>query len=232
VNIKLIILTVLIGLVGFGGMFAFAWFTKKPAPQPVTAQASKPIEIQPKAVHDSNTPENNIDQAVTADEQTRKAMTEKQLKSLVYEIREKIENYNTKIHDVEQREQRLQTAQDTLKQDIEKLNNLRIELTSIVASYKDEQDKLQKSRVAIAKTEKENLVAIATFYDKMEPESAGKILTNIQQSQNSSSDDAVKILYYMNERTKAKVIASIAQAEPAVSAYFCQKLKQVSEQGK
>ena len=83
---------------------------------------------------------------------------------------------------------------------------------------------------AIAKAEKDNLVSIAATYDKMAPEAAGEILTNMSQAKNSSSDDAVKILHYMTERTKAKVLASIAESkEPAISAYFCQKLKQIIE---
>ena len=87
--------------------------------------------------------------------------------------------------------------------DIEKLNNLRIELASTVAHLKSEQDKLLKSRVEIAKTEKSNLISLAATYDTMDSASAGKILTNLSQAQNNSSDDAVKILHYMGERPKA-----------------------------
>ena len=66
----------------------------------------------------------------------------------------------------------------------------------------------------------------------MDSEAAGKILTNMSQYQNDSddsTDDAVKILYYMTERTKAKVLAVIAETKPTVSAYFCRELKQITE---
>ncbi|MGB8226133.1 MAG: hypothetical protein WCE45_04605, partial [Sedimentisphaerales bacterium] len=122
-----------------------------------------------------------------------------------------------------------QTVQEMLKEDVNELDNLRIELASTVASIKDEQDKLLKSKIKIADIEKNNLVSIAATYDKMDSSQAGKILSNMSQVKNGNADDAVKILYYMSERTKAKVLASIAETEPATSAYFCQKLKQVTE---
>ena len=68
---------------------------------------------------------------------------------------------------------------------------------------------------------------MATAYDKMDSEAASKILTNMTQMQNDSADDAIKILHYMTERTKADVLAAIAEIEPTVAAFFCNKLKQV-----
>jgi hypothetical protein len=166
---------------------------------------------------------------VTVDSAQKKAMTETQLKSLVFEVREKIQEYDDKLRSLEIEEQRLQATHNILKKDIEELGNLQIELVSTVASLKSEQDKLSKSRIEIATNEKNNLISLASAYDKMDATSAGTILTNISQSQNSSSNDAVKILHYMTERTKAKVLASIAEVEPAISAYFCQELKQITE---
>ncbi len=66
----------------------------------------------------------------------------------------------------------------------------------------------------------------------MDATSAGQILTNISEAKNAAADDAVKILYYMSERTKAKVLASIAETEPAISADFCRQLKNLVESGK
>ena len=54
-------------------------------------------------------------------------------------------------------------AQDTLKKDIENLDNLRVELASTVASLKEERDKLLKSRLEIAQAEKTNLTSIAAL---------------------------------------------------------------------
>jgi hypothetical protein len=45
----------------------------------------------------------------------------------------------------------------------------------------------------------------------------------------SSFDDAVKILHYMTERTKAKLLAELATSEPALAAAMCKRLKQIVE---
>jgi len=44
-----------------------------------------------------------------------------------------------------------------------------------------------------------------------------------------SFDDAVKILHYMTERTKAKLLAEMASSEPALAAVLSQRLKQIVE---
>lgn len=225
---KLIIMIAMAGLVSFAGMFAFAWLTK-PAPQDQSPQVKQATPAGRQADLKLPQPEAFATSGVeTAGSTTKKIMTEKRLKSLVCEVREKIEDYTSRLQTLETREQRLQMAHDTLKKDIEKLNNLRIDLASTVASLKSEQDKLLKSRVEIAKTEKDNLISIAATYDKMDAASASKILTNISQTQ--SGGDAVRILHYMTERTKAKLLAQLAISEPKLAAHFCQKLKQIAEE--
>ena len=76
----------------------------------------------------------------------------------------------------------------------------------------------------------------------MDVTGAGKILAtmcNPQESEqrkggdvgrkSSSYDDAVKILHYMTERTKAKLLAELATSEPVLAAGLCQRLKQIVE---
>jgi len=230
VNKKLIIIASVGGLVSFAVMFILAWLTKPSANIPSTEVVRTTLTAEETILKLPQPQVTTASAAGTIDSELKKTMTEKQLKGLVYEVREKIQEYDSKLEDIKLREQRLRVAGDTLKKDIEQLDNLRIELASTVASLKTERDKLLKSRVDIAKKEKNNLISIAATYDKMESASAGKILTNMSQAQNNSADDAVKILHYMSERTKAKVLASIAETEPATSAYFCKRLKQIVEE--
>lgn len=226
---KVIMLTAILGLAGFAGMFAFAWFTKATPPLESTETADIAMADQGSGLNLKPLQMSTSDSNLAIDSAMKKAMTEKQLKSLIFEVREKIQEYDSKLMSLETEEKRLQATHNILKKDIEELGSLQVELVATVASLKSEQDKLLKSRVEIAAKEKDNLISIAASYDKMDATNAGKILTNISQSQTSNSDDAVKILYYMTERTKAKVLASIAEAEPAISAYLCQKLKQITE---
>ena len=236
-NKKLIIMTAAAGLVSFAGMFMLAWFTK-PVPErseETAPQGQSPEVEQSTLIGQEDAMKVPQQQALitsaagTVESEMKKAMTEKRLRSLVYEVREKIQEYNSKLQDLEIRKQRLQTAQDMLKKDIEELNNLQVELASTVARLKSQQDKLLKSRVEIASTEKNNLISIAATYDKMDSEAAGKILANMSQVQDDSADDAVKILHYMSERTKAKLLAELSTSEPKLAAYFCKKLKHIAE---
>jgi septal ring factor EnvC (AmiA/AmiB activator) len=165
----------------------------------------------------------------------KKAIIEKQLSSMVYDVREKIRQYETKLKELEQQEKRIKLTQDTLKQDIEQLDNLRVELSNKVAGLKDEREKLQASRVKIAQTEKANLVSVAATYDKMDAASASKILINMskmteQSRKDAGLDEVVRILFYMTDRTKAKVLAEMVTTEPKLAAIASDRLKKVTEE--
>ena len=232
-NKKLIIMIAVAGLVSFAGAFAFAWFTK-------TTPASRGDESSESTVARGKSELNLLQPEVaatgtvgTVGDKMKKAMTEKQLKSLIYDIQEKMQEYNDKLQNLQVREQRLQIAHSLIRNDIEELNNLRIELASTVASLKSERDKLHKSRVEIAQAEKANLISIAATYDKMNAASASKILTNMSKTQygkgSNNLDDVVKILHYMTERTKAKLLAELVTSEPKLAAVLCRRLKQIVE---
>ena len=235
---KLIIITAAAGLVSFAGAFVLGWLTQPP-PASRPDESGQPALVSVETVPELPQPGVSVIGAVgTASDREKKAMTEKQLKNLVFEVREKVQEYNDKLQDLGVQEQRLQRAQDTLKEDIKNLNNLRIELTSIITSLKDERDKLLKSRLEVAQTEKDNLVLIAATYDKMDASSAGKIVISMcasqtqpdkVDSQGSGFDEAVKILYYMTERTKAKLLAELTNTEPKLAAFLTRRLKQIVE---
>jgi hypothetical protein len=239
---KFIIITAAAGLVSFAGAFVFTWLTN-------STQVSLPDEMEQPALagdkSDPGLPEPQtgaIGTVAAASGPMTKAMTEQQLRNLVQDVRGKMQEYSNRLQALAVREQRLQMTQDVLKEDIESLNSLRIELASAIANLKSERDKLLKSRLEIDQAEKTNLVSIAATYDKMDVSGASKILANmcgtgsLSETQSveaghagSSFDDAVKILHYMTERTKAKLLAELATSEPALAAALCQRLKQIVE---
>jgi len=239
VNRKVIIIAAVVGLASFVGAFATGWFTRpaaaSAAPDPTQAGVAGPggASLQTPPLTLSPTPGLPTDQATAA-----RSMSEEQLKELILQVRERIQEYDRKLLELDKEKERLQIAQQTLKKDIEALNNLRVDLAASVADVKNERDLLLKTRVEVAAAEKANLMAIAAAYDKMDPVGASQILTNMAtgSSRNAGNaspaanlDDAVKILFYMQERTKAKVLAEMAAQEPALAALLCQKLKQVQE---
>lgn len=236
-NKKVIIIAAGVGLASFVGAFATGWFTRPSA----ASAASEPNQTTVTQADTSNqlpapvlssTPALPTDQATAA-----RSMSEEQLKELILQVRERIQEYDRKLQEVEKEKERLQIAQQTLKKDIEALNNLRVDLAARVADVKNEREQLLKARVEVAAAEKTNLMAIAAAYDKMDPVGASQILTNMATGSSRNGavtstnnlDDAVKILFYMQERTKAKVLAEMAAQEPALAAMLCQKLKQVQE---
>lgn len=241
-NKKVIIIAAMVGLASFAGAFATGWFTR-----PTAAAASEPNQPAPLQGGNSATGalprvppptlSPTLSMPVEQGSATR-SMTEEQLKELVIEVREKIQQYNQKTAELEKEKERLQIAQQTLKKDIEALNNLRVELAASVADVKSERELLLKARVEVAAAERANLVAIAAAYDKMDATGASQILTNMATGTSKGGsasasaanlEDAVKILFFMQDRTKAKVLAEMANQEPALAALLSQKLKQVQE---
>lgn len=239
---KLIIITAGAGLISFAGAFVFAWFTT-PTPASPSDQTNQSALASDDSEPGLPAPEADLaDVLDTTPEKMKTVMTEQQLKNLVQDIRAKMQEYDNKLQVLGIQEQRLQIAQDVLKKDIESLNNMRIELTSVMANIRSEQDKLLKSRLEVSENERNNLISIAAYYDKMEPASASKILANMCDPEGTgqvpsdeviisseSFSDAVKILYYMTERTGAKLLAEIAASKPELAATLCKRLKQIVE---
>jgi hypothetical protein len=244
VSMKLIIIASAAGLLTFAGAFFGARMLGRKSTPPATAETTENKTSEGKPAASAKQPQAESSKSAEADSQKAednaeiaKGLTEKQLKSLVYEVREKINDYENKEKELEVREARLQMTQDTLKKDIETLTQLRVELATMVANLKEQKNQLQATRTTIAKSEKANLTAIALTYDKMDPAGASKIISSMCSKQLESGkaeggniDDAVKILFYMNERSKGKLLAEIVSTEPKLAAVLCQRLKKVVEQ--
>jgi len=231
---KVIIIMVCASLVSFAGAFGVAWFTR-----PATQSPDSESGGQTAAAADSNQGQDLVESDTAAlltagVGRIEKSLSEKELRNLIYEVRAKIEQYNRNLAALKAREERLQLSHDMMREDIEKLNGLRTELAATVVSLKQQRDKLLKSRLEIEKSEQANLRLIAATYDKMDPSSASKIVINMVQIQNgkigASLTDAVKILHYMTERTKAKLLAELVGSEPKLAAVLSQKLKEVVEE--
>ncbi|HBG79054.1 MAG TPA: hypothetical protein DDW84_09510 [Phycisphaerales bacterium] len=226
---KKIIMIGLAGLLSFALSFVGAFlFLGDKVVETVHTQDAKSVAAEGGlAVHSDNA--GSQSELVIPQVGTANGADEKQTKELVYDLRQKMDEYNEKLKSIDVENKRLEVARGQLEQDIEKLETLRADLAGSINSLKSERDRLLKTRVEISDLEKKNLVTIAASYDKMDGVSAGKILANMTQAQNGSPTDAVKILYYMGDRNKAKVLASLAETEPSMAAYFSQKLKTLTE---
>jgi len=238
VSKKVMILTGVAGVVSFAGAFVFAWLSNPSQVAGLEAAAqSASVSNQPPAVLSGA--QAKEPRAIAAPPVSmKKALTEQQLKSLAQDLRQKMQEYEDRLQAVAMQERRLQVAQNVLKEDIENLDNLRVEVAATVTSLRSEREKLLKSRLEIDQKERENLISIAATYDTMDATGAGKILASMckpkypaqadgPDGKGGSYDDAVKIMHYMTERTKGKLLAELATSEPALAAGLCQRLKQI-----
>ncbi len=241
---KLIIIAGAAGLLTFAAAFFGARMLGKSTPPADAAEKAAGEKAEGKqAAAAGETKEEgskttaNDSLTATEEEAEAKGLTQKKLKNLIYEIREKISAYEAKEKELELREARLQMTQETLNKDIETLNQLKVELAAMTATLKEQKNQLAATRMAINANEKANLTAIATTYDKMDSAGASKIIISMcakqletGKTEGGSIDDAVKILYYMNERSRGKLLAEIVSTEPKLAAVLCQRLKKVEEQ--
>jgi hypothetical protein len=228
---KKIIILAAAGLLSFSISFAVMWFITPAEPAVEVTDAGAAVGQSQEGI--SQFPLLADISAESAASEASRGMSEQQLENLIYEVRNKIQLYKDKLKSLELQEERIQIAEATLREDIEKLNQLRAELSIIVANIKTEQDKLQKSRVEIENTETTNLRAIASTYNRMDPSSASNILLNMTKMQTvngqAGMEDVVKILHYMEDRNKANLLAELSNSEPQLAAVLCQKLKKIVE---
>lgn len=228
--LKKIIIITIVGIISFGATFTFSMLkAKAKAAEKLAQEKTKAAEIE--AFKTANEQQAAVPDNSAAQENSEVAIHEEQLKKLIFNVREKIDEYDNKNQSLAVKEERLNTTYEMIKKDLDDLNKLRTELATTVGDLKQKQQQLENSMIEIRKAEQQNLVSIAAAYDKMDPTSAAIIMTNMGKADDSEKsgdlDDAVKILYYMTERTKAKLLAEMTTTEPEIAALFCKKLKKV-----
>lgn len=213
---KLIVLVGLIA-VSFGVSFALTSMLSKPAPQPASAeQAGKgpaPEGVLPGGIQ------------ISAVEAMRPK--EQQLQELVQEMRLKSSEYRTKLRQLKDREKRLEIAQGLLAQEAENLENLRLKLVAQLPLLKEAKAELIQTRIRIGRAESGNLERLAKTYEKMDPAAGSEILAKMVSHE--QEEDAVKILFFMSERSSAKLLAEITDKD--LAARLCEKMKKIEKEG-
>ena len=210
------------GLISFGGVFSITLLMKGPAP--VAADTTQVQDNTQMANATSGL--GALDFSPGTDNLSRE-MSEKQLKGLIYDIREKMKEYRFREKELVVQEERIQTARETLQEDIEQLNSLNARLTAMVGNIKQQQDELNRTTIEISGIEVTNMQKTASMYDTMDATQASKIL--ISMATHNQLNDAVKILYYMTERTAGKLLAEISSAQPELASMFCMQLQRIKE---
>jgi flagellar motility protein MotE (MotC chaperone) len=225
VGLKKILMLAGIGIACFMVSLILGWKVSTPA----TAAAGEPNQashetpekgfINPMAEGFGSEPKVNLT-----------SLSEKQLESMIFELREKMKETSKREKDLQVQEERLRTASEEIKGDLDKLNSLRTELAATVAQIKQDREAMGKDAVTITAAETVKLQQIASIHDKMDPVSGATLLLSMVT--NKRVDDAVQILNYMQERNAAKVLSEMVTKDPKVATLLCERLKKVKEEKK
>jgi flagellar motility protein MotE (MotC chaperone) len=152
--------------------------------------------------------------------------SERQLDELQKEYRQKLEACRKKEDELQTLAKRVAMEQELLKKQATDLENLQVQLVAPLTRLKEAQAELQRTRVTVAAQEKANLKRTALIYAGMDSAAGGRILTDM--CQNNKEDDAAKILFYMQERAAAKLLAEIR--DRGLAAKLFDKLKVIKEE--
>jgi len=215
---RLIILIVL-GAVSFAATFCLSyWF--RPTAQPVVAGGRQPAGQvangqQPPSAGQVNFASNATDPR------------RQELVALIKEVRAKIDEYNRRQMDLDKREKRIGMAKESLDRQAKELEKLRTEIVAPLARLKEVQDQLRASRIVISKEELANIRKIALIYQTKETTAAAE--TIVAMCKNKQQDDAVKILYFMSERSAGKVLAAIPDRNLVANLY--EGMKRIHNEG-
>lgn len=212
------------GILCFAAAFGISWHLKKKQaanlPQPDAASAGEKPPAAPQTGP-------SYLQAASFEDSSL-GLSERQLQSLIEDIRARMQEYRSKEQELAQEEQRIQMTHQTLQEEIDRLNHLRAKLAVLAQEVEEKQQQLQNSLLQIETLEQANFQRLAATYDKMDTTQAARILGTMAAGPQSA--DAIKILYYMSERTTAKVLGEIGSSQPELAAMINLKLKRIQEQ--
>lgn len=217
-----LLILILTGILCFTAAFGASWyFKKKQATIPPAASETSAEAVSPEAIKGPSAL-----QAASRDSYTA-GLSERHLQNLIEDIRARMQEYRTKEKELAQEEQRIQMAHQTLQQEIDRLNQLRAKLAVVAQNLEEQQQQIENSILQIESLEQSNFQRLAATYDKMETSQAARILATMAAGPQAS--DAIKILYYMSERTAAKVLGEIGTAQPELASMINLKLKRIQE---
>jgi flagellar motility protein MotE (MotC chaperone) len=212
------------GIVCFTAAFGISWHLKKKQ----AAAAAKPEAASaPQKPDRAAAPSGPSYLQAASFEEPAGGLSERQLQNLIEDIRARMQEYRRKEKELAQEEERIQMAHQTLQEEIDRLNQLRAKLAVLTQEIEQKQQQLQETILQINTLEQSNFQRLAATYDKMDTTQAARILAAMAAGPQSA--DAVKILYYMSERTTAKVLGEIGSAQPELAAMINLKLKRIQE---
>jgi len=150
---------------------------------------------------------------------------EKQLDSLIREMRYKVAEYRRKEKKLEEREKRIQITQDLLKKQAKDLENLRVEVASLLPRLIEERTNLAKGRVLITQEEQANVKKLAPVFEKMEPAEGSKIMERMLKKPGDRVKHVVSVLVAMPKERSDGLLAAIGGTTAAMLAQEVDRIR-------
>lgn len=228
-----IIIMATVGIIGFVGTFAARFFVMKANMAAVVPVAAAMTGTEQDTTDYSDGGSYGLDMEPrvipTASGTLTRSMSEKQLKSLIFDIRSEMKLHLKKKRQLKEEEERIQLARESLLQDVDELSRLREELASAISYLKERQGSLERTMIEVDAAQKANMLKIAKRYDSMATKDASNIM--ITMNKNKQLDDVVFIIYYMKEKNSAKLLAEISKTEALLASVLTTRLKSIKESG-
>ena len=220
-----IIILAAAGILSFAGAFGVTSFVKKNQSDVLGDM----VDSQQDDTDMSDDPQATQTMSFPAGSQTplKKRMQEDELRNLIVNVRETMEEHKYREKDIASQEERIQLARQALLDDIDRLSKLNDQFKMTIADLKNREESLKSTLNEISTVEKNNMIRIAATYDKMDVENSSTIIINMASTQ--QLDDAVKIIYLMSERMSAKLMGEISTTKPELACILTTELKKVKE---
>jgi len=144
-----------------------------------------------------------------------RSLRDEQVDMLARQLRDQMAQYEEREGDLEKREEMAAAVRRQMDDDTKHLNELLARVTKALTKLKEERTQVEKEQLLMSKLEQTNLGRLASYYDKMDAASASRILSAMYMGE--EGETAIKILYLMSERTAAKVLQEVGDAEVAAA---------------
>ncbi|MBT3199245.1 MAG: hypothetical protein HN350_04955 [Phycisphaerales bacterium] len=216
-KLKIIILAV-IAIVSFGAAYVVTpLLVDKPAPTASGEDEQKdPADTPPSVPGVLISPE-SVQTATIA-------MKREELGTLITELRLKLDDCRAREKGLAEREKRVKIAGDILTKQAQDLEKLRLGLIPVLQRYQEIKKDIESTQIQITAAEDKNIKLLAGRYDAMGSEGAAKILIDLWSGK--QEDLAIKILYYMQARSSAKVLAAISLSDDESASALAARLSE------
>lgn len=156
---------------------------------------------------------------------------EARLQTLAEELKVKKSEYELALSRLDRRSRQLDAWERQLKKERDELrqkfNQEKEDLARLRTEVDQRQTDLDALQIAIEQAEQSNLKKMAEIYSKMDSERASEILAEMYST--DQQETVVKIVYLMEGRSAAKVLAAITDSK--VGADITEQLKRVMQTG-